>query len=135
MKTHILSTLDNSRNYTLAVADAMPENFYDFKPVKEVWTFNELMNHIAYGIQWWEANYIKKTETKWNPPASKSSKQETIQHLEKCFEVLKATIQNGKVNDEVVKGFCATTDHITHHRGQAVLFLRLKGIVPPEYVF
>jgi uncharacterized damage-inducible protein DinB len=24
-------------------------------------------------------------------------------------------------------------DHATHHRSQALVYLRLKGIVPPEY--
>ena len=24
-------------------------------------------------------------------------------------------------------------DHVAHHRGQMVIYLRLKGIVPPEY--
>ena len=27
--------------------------------------------------------------------------------------------------------FCA--DHISHHRGQAVVYLRLNGIKPPQY--
>jgi uncharacterized damage-inducible protein DinB len=39
------------------------------------------------------------------------------------------------VSDSVVKGFQATIDHITHHRGQAVLHLRGQGITPPEYVY
>ena len=25
------------------------------------------------------------------------------------------------------------TDHLTHHRGQAILYLRLRGIKPPSY--
>ncbi len=135
MKTHLLSTLENSQNYTLAVAEAMPENLYNFKPTAEVWTFNELMNHIAYGIQWWEANYVKKIETKWNPPTAKISKKETIKYLQQGYQALRKTLDNEKVTDESVKGFCATFDHITHHRGQAGLHLRLNGIAPPEYVF
>ena len=135
MKTHLLSTLENSKNYTLAVAEALPENSYNFKPSSEGWSFNELMNHIAYGIQWWEANYVKKTETKWNPPAPKANKKETIQYLKQCYEAFRETIEKGNLTEEVIKGFGATTDHITHHRGQAVLFLRLKGIAAPEYVY
>ena len=58
MTEHVLSTLDNSRKYTLAVADAMPESGYNTRPSEEVWDFRELLHHIAYGIQWWEDNYI-----------------------------------------------------------------------------
>jgi len=34
MRDLLLTTLENSRAYTLAVAEAMPENFYDFKPTE-----------------------------------------------------------------------------------------------------
>lgn len=135
MKTYITSTLENSRNYTLAVAEAMPENLYNFKPTAEVWTFNELINHIAYGIQWWEDNFVKKTETKWNPPAAKINKKETIKYLQQCYQHLQETLRNEKLTDDTLKGFNATIDHVTHHRGQAVLHLRLNGIATPEYVF
>ncbi len=47
----------------LAVATAMPDNGYGFKPAEEVWDFRELIHHIAYGIQWWEDNYIKGKKT------------------------------------------------------------------------
>jgi uncharacterized damage-inducible protein DinB len=135
MKKHIQTTLDISKNYMLSVAEAMPESSYDFKPVAEVWTFNELINHIAYGIQWWEANYIKLKETKWNPPSAKANKKDTNQHLQQCFNALQKTLDDSKLTDEIVKGFYSTFDHISHHRGQATVYLRLKGITPPDYVF
>ncbi|HEY3429898.1 MAG TPA: DinB family protein [Cyclobacteriaceae bacterium] len=135
MKKYIQSTLDISKNYMVAVAEAMPENLYDTKPTEEVWTFNELINHIAYGIHWWEANYVKLKETKWDPPSAKAGKKETIKYLQQSFEDLQKTLNNEKLTDESVKGFYSTFDHISHHRGQATMHLRLKGITPPEYVF
>ena len=135
MKKYIQSTLDISKNYMLAVAEAMPENLYNFKPTNEVYTFNELINHIAYGIQWWEANYIKLKETKWDPPSAKANKKETIKQLQKSFQSLEETLNNEKLTDERVKGFYSTLDHVSHHRGQATLHLRLNGITPPEYAF
>jgi len=135
MKKHIQSTLDISKNYMLAVAEAMPDNAYDFKPVAEVFTFNELINHISYGIQWWEANYVKLKETKWDPPSAKANKNETIKYLQANFQALQESLDNAKLTDEIVKGFYSTLDHVSHHRGQATVFLRLKGITPPDYVF
>jgi hypothetical protein len=119
----------------LAVAEAMPESSYNFKPLAEVWSFNELMNHIGYGIQWWEANYVKLKETKWDQPSAKANKKDTIAYLLECFDALQETLNNVKLNDEIVKGFYSTFDHISHHRGQATVYLRLKEIAPPEYVF
>lgn len=135
MKAQLLKTLDNSRNYTLAVAAAMPENGYDAKPAKDVWTFGELLNHIGYGIHWWESNYIRKVEAEWNPPALANSKAEVEQYLQSSYDVLQQTINTTELTTEAVQGFHATIDHITHHRGQAVTYLRYKGVVPPEYVY
>lgn len=135
MKTYVLSTLEISKNYTLAIAEAMPENLYNFKPTTEIMTYNELINHIAYGIQWWEANYVKQVETKWDPPAAKINKKETVKNLQQCFGALQETINKANLNDDQVKGFYSTMDHIAHHRGQATLHLRLNGITPPEYAF
>jgi hypothetical protein len=39
------------------------------------------------------------------------------------------------INDDVIYGCFATLDHVTHHRGQTILFLRNQGLTPPEYVF
>ncbi len=135
MKEQLMTTLENSRNYTLAVATAMPENKYQTKPVESVWNFGELLHHIAYGIQWWEDNYVKGTKTEWDPPAVKNNKKAVMEYLDKAYNSLKTTISKNKLTDEAVKGFHATVDHITHHRGQAVLHLRGQGITPPEYMY
>lgn len=135
MNTPLLATLENSRQYTLNVAGMMPEAAYDFKPADEVWSFGELLHHIAYGIQWWEANYVKGQQSAWAPPAAPDSKKEITAYLESAYDSLQKTLSNGKLSDKAVSGFHATLDHITHHRGQAVTYLRCKGIVPPEYCY
>lgn len=133
MKTQILATLENARQYTLAVADGMPAEHYHFKPANEVWDFNELMHHIGYGIYWWEENLIRQQESEWNPPKVTTSKKQTIAYLEKAFDFLKQQLEGLSGDKVAVQGFHATIDHITHHRGQATIHLRCKGIVPPEY--
>jgi hypothetical protein len=47
MEERLLLTLENSRIYTLQVAEAMPETSYDFKPTGAGWNFGELVDHIA----------------------------------------------------------------------------------------
>jgi len=135
MKEQFEVTLENSKNYTLAVANAMPEKDYHFKPAGAGWDFGELLNHIAYGIEWWESNFIKGDKIEWNPPTVKEKKKEITGLLEKAYASLSAAAAKTKWNDNSIQGFHATIDHITHHRGQAVLFLRCKGIEPPEYVY
>lgn len=135
MNEQLLTTLENSKNYTLSVADKMPEKSYNFKPEGAGWNFRELLQHIAYGIDWWKENQIEGTESEWNPPVPVAGKKETISKLSKAYESLKKTIKNLKPDDQSVQGFHATMDHITHHRGQAVVYLRCKGINPPEYTY
>jgi uncharacterized damage-inducible protein DinB len=135
MKDQLLSTLENSRLYTLAVAEAMPEKFYDSKPTDSVWTFKELLHHIAYGIEWWNDNNIKKTKADWNPPKTEKDKIHVVNYLNRAYDTLKSTVENIEINDGSVLGFASTIDHVTHHRGQAVTYLRLKGITAPEYTF
>ena len=96
-----------------------------------VWNFKELMHHIAYGIGWWKENYIKKTETAWEPPAAEGTKEEIITLLDEAYQALKNTISDTELNESKIRGFYATLDHITHHRGQAVLYLRFNEITPP----
>lgn len=135
MKEQLLSTLENSRNYTLAVAEAMPDSYYQFNPIETVWNFGELLHHIAYGIVWWQDNYIKGIKTDWNPPAVKNTKKQVITDIQQAYDTLKKTITALKPDDVSVQGFHSTIDHITHHRGQAVTYLRCKGIAAPEYVY
>jgi hypothetical protein len=47
MKTQLLSTLEQAKNYTLSVAEMMPEATYHFKPTDPVWNFKELLHHIG----------------------------------------------------------------------------------------
>jgi uncharacterized damage-inducible protein DinB len=135
MKEKLLAILENSKGYTLKVAAAMPEKGYSFKPKGAGWNFEELLQHIAYGIGWWEDNFIKGEKTEWAPPAGKGGKRAVQAALEQAYGQLEATVGELRLTDTVVEGFHATLDHVTHHRGQAVLYLRCQGIEPPEYVY
>lgn len=135
MNEQLLSTLETSKNYTLAVAQAMPGGKYKFKPVETVWSFGELLEHIAYGIRWWEANFVRSGKTDWAPPAAATDKETIIQNLTRAYDELEKTIGEGSLSKDAVKGFHATLDHITHHRGQAVIYLRCNGVEPPEYTY
>ncbi|MBO9732083.1 MAG: DinB family protein [Chitinophaga sp.] len=135
MKAQLLATLNNAKDYTLRVAAAMPAEKFDFKPVPEVWTFGELLHHIGYGIGWWEENYIRQQSADWNPPAPTTGKKATIAYVEQAFDALQKSIDGITLSEPVIAGFYATIDHVTHHRGQATVYLRSNGITPPEYIY
>lgn len=135
MKEFLLATLENSKNYTLAVAEAMPEKNYSFKPAAPVWNFLEQLYHISYGIGWWQDNYIEGIKTDWSPTPVSKDKKQVVDYLKKSYDGLKQLIAKSEVTENLIRGFQATLDHITHHRGQAIIYLRCNGIDAPEYVF
>ena len=131
----LLALLENSRTYTLAVAEAMPGKLDNFKPAVESWTFREQLHHIAYGIEWWKDNYVKGIKTAWAPPATSKSRKEVKDYLDQAYDSLREALTKTPMNDDRIKGFYATLDHITHHRGQCVVYLRCNGIPAPEYTY
>ena len=135
MKEQLLSTLKTSHAYTMAVAEAMPEDSYDYRPAGAGWNFRELLHHVAYGILWWEQNYIVRVQSNWDQPPAKENKNEVIHLLNDAYRSLENTIRNRQLEVDNINGFHATIDHVTHHRGQAVVYLRCMGITPPEYTY
>jgi uncharacterized damage-inducible protein DinB len=133
MKT-LLKTIYDSLQYTLSVAEVMPEKNYDTVLAKSTWSFIELMNHIAYGIKWWEVNFVQGIDLAWEPPTDKTTKKEVIALLAQAFDSLEKAVSKESDSEELVRGVWATLDHVTHHRGQAVVHLRKAGVVPPDYV-
>jgi len=131
----LITLLENSRNYTIGVAEAMPVKLDNYKPATDVWSFREQLHHIAYGIEWWNDNYIKGVKTAWAPPATSKNRKEVLSYLNQAYDSLKETLVGSPLNDDRVKGFHATLDHITHHRGQCIVYLRINGITAPDYSY
>jgi uncharacterized damage-inducible protein DinB len=135
MKEQLLKTLETSRAYTLRVAESMPEDSYAYKPVGASWTYHKLIHHIAYGIEWWTSNCVLGKELAWNPGTIPSSKKDITTLLNNAYDNLRTAIDESSPTAQEIQGFHSAVDHITHHRGQAVLYLRCKGIDPPEYSY
>ncbi len=146
-----LERLENSRKYLLLVAETMPEDKYDFKASPESLTFAENLMHIGFAIDWhsqsllggrasrdWKTDTIFKTANK--------SKEEMIATVNKTFDQAIKLIKQfdtTQFDDELDyfglnrtkrQIFLLLADHITHHRGQMLVYMRLNGLVPPRYV-
>jgi len=132
--------------YTLEFAEAMPAEKYDFKPVDEVRTYAEQLGHIVENLHWLNSKFIAEKENSFVPPDwAKQNKQEIINRLKKIFvEVansikelneadLKTPVKFAGENLDKEQIVYLMRDHMTHHRGQLVVYLRLNGIKPPQY--
>jgi uncharacterized damage-inducible protein DinB len=127
---------------SIAVAQAMPPDQYSYRPHPESMTFGELMSHIA------TTNYqfcagLKDSDTPTLPtPADKDA---VVKFLSDSFDYCSTVIpkltaeQLDKPHnspDGHLPGreiLLAMYIHVAHHRGQAEIYLRNKGIRPPSY--
>ncbi|MBN9662181.1 MAG: DinB family protein [Acidobacteria bacterium] len=141
-----------SREFTLAVADAMPAEEYGFVPAEGEMSFAALMIHIATAQAFRFAQMAgdQMPLTVPRTMAKADAKAVARKLLEESFEYcqsragrltqaqLAASYKVDWYERPSVSGdrlMLAMFAHTAHHRGQAEVYLRLKGIKPPAYRF
>jgi uncharacterized damage-inducible protein DinB len=145
--------IENAKAYTIDVAQAMPADKYSWKPHPEApRTFAGQMQHIAGGLQF-QLGLIKSKGVPpedFNPGAVQPDmeKEQILTMLEESFNMYKEAVKNASVehlDEKLTLAFIPDyefdmygyyefmRDHVTHHRGQAVIYLRANGIKPPQY--
>jgi uncharacterized damage-inducible protein DinB len=129
---------------SVAVAQAMPPDQFSFKPHLESMTFGELMMHIA------STNFafcagLNDSKPPLDPSLSPTDKDAVVKFLRDSFSYCSEIIPklseaqlaephnspDGRLPGREV--LLAMYIHVAHHRGQAEIYLRDKGIKPPSY--
>jgi len=137
------------RRNLIEAAEAMPAADYVFKPTPQIRSFAEQIGHVAF------ANFYFCSMAKGEPPPSLVNFERTVSDkaglvkalgdaLNHCDGVYKET-SDANANQQVkISGPGGTgqstralvlmfnTTHNNEHYGNVVLYLRLKGIVPPS---
>ena len=146
-----LERLVNSRKYLILVAETMPEDKYDFKATPESKSFAENLMHIGWAMDWHSQSLLGGREARdWRTDTElvvgEKSKTEMIAAIDKTFDETIQLIEQfdtTQFDDELDylglnrtkrQIFLLLADHITHHRGQMLVYMRLNGLVPPRYV-
>ena len=136
----------NATDYTMEFARSMPEDYYGYTPTPVEMTYREQLKHMAGNMVWLCSSYLGGSATHVDPQKAGNSKKEIIAMLEKSFAYANQTISvlTEKQLNEKVDFIAGTmtkrrilmlmTDHVTHHRGQLVVYLRMKNVEPPKYV-
>jgi len=152
----LLKHWKTSGTFTIAVANAMPADGYTFRPVPVEMSFGEQMAHIAVadrgacavatGVV---APPLPEKIAAWakDPEKVDVDKDTAVQFLTSTFAFCEQAIPqmtNTRMNTVVGnparnltggEWLWAYFTHTAHHRGQAEVYLRLKGIKPPDYDF
>jgi uncharacterized damage-inducible protein DinB len=143
-KGAFLEKWENSKNYLLAIAEAMPEVNYDFKPTERQMSFEEQLLHIQRNMEWLSTSYFGKKESEIG--SEEISKDQVIKYLNSSFDATKEVVANTSEEElkESIEFFAGEKsklqilnllqDHVTHHRGQLIVYLNLNDIKPPTYV-
>lgn len=142
-----IQKLKNSRDYTLKVAALMPAGKYAYKPSPEEMSFGEQLLHLCSNMGWLCASYLG---TDKNPVTAADGKLQTKEEIQsvlvKTYAFAINTLEHFDKTKlaEPVKFFAGPmtrlqiinllSDHQTHHRAQTLVYLRLNGIKPPDYV-
>ena len=145
-----LPVWQEATEHCLAVAHAMPDSLYAYKPTDISKTFAEQMVHIALASELLTKRYIEGQEVKPDrADASRLSKSQIIAMLERSFSYTTnviMTIEQEKLDEtcvmyhsgnEVSRAFALfyVQDHMANHRAKANLYIRMNNISPPEYTW
>jgi uncharacterized damage-inducible protein DinB len=145
VKAVVLKHLKTSRDFTLRVADQMPDASYDFKLTPPQMSFAEQMIHLSQSFGEY-LSPILGDKLDLGMPASKS-KKDVIAFVRKSFDIaiekaspltpaqLSKTYRGDEGTMTGLELLMAMLDHTTHHRASAEMYLRAKGITPAEYEY
>ncbi|MDO1501612.1 DinB family protein [Winogradskyella maritima] len=143
-KKEFLKKWKNSLEYTIDVAQKMPESSYSYKPTEDVRSFGEQMVHIGEGMA-----YIGNSALDFQTvpqPTNANDKNAVISYLKKQYNALSeaAETKDASYFEETTSFWAGRMsrrkilnivfNHCTHHRAQAIVHLRMKGIKAPSYI-
>lgn len=142
-----------SKEFTIDVAKAMPADFYSFKPNPDEMTFGEQMIHIA-GSNVYRFNQITGIKPPFALDVDKplpTDKETALKLLDQSFDYVIAVLPQitpeqlqrtwhipswkGRNDPDGRAMILNMFVHTAHHRAQCEVYLRAKGIKPPDYTF
>ncbi|MCW5969390.1 MAG: DinB family protein [Blastocatellales bacterium] len=145
----IVADWTRAKDYTKEYLDAMPEDGVNFKPTPDIRSFAEQFLHLAGG----NFGFAATATGAANPHQGKNLEKMTEYHnkagLTKIvmesydFVIASVKAMDAKKLNEQIKVFGRydmsrgvalnkAFEHQTHHRGQTTIYLRLKGVKPPN---
>lgn len=131
------------KDYVIRAAEKMPEDGYAFKPTPEIRSFGQLIGHVAddqYTFCGVVKHQRKLTDFEKNPPA----KSEMVTALKAAFaysDSAYSLLMDAWANEPIqflgrerpkLNVLTFNTEHAWEHYGNIVVYLRLKGLVPPS---
>jgi len=135
-----------AKAYTMLYLTAMPADGYEFKATPEVRSFAQQMLHLAADNYIFSANAVGKATPqeadaeKKVAPTKEAVTKAVMDSYDYVIAILQAVPAEEMAQEislfkmKTTKGlaFAKAFEHQTHHRGQTTIYLRLKGVTPPN---
>ncbi|MCH8517828.1 MAG: DinB family protein [Cyclobacteriaceae bacterium] len=149
-RQELLEAWKASQKFTLKIVNQMPDEYFEFQYTPEAMTFAEQWRHCAIFTC---SQLAGRFNLEGNPYKDKSklppvelNKEEVIAELNRMYDYVFKVIENLPEKElyepidfagDTITGWrliYAMENHIIHHRGSCVVYLRLKGVIPIGYV-
>lgn len=146
VKATVVKHLTTSRDFTVKVAEAMPATGYDFKLTAPQMSFEQQLVHLSQGLSYFLSPFSGEKPDSAKPKSA--GKEDVIAFIKVSFDdaiskvskltpdqlakIYKTDEGSTETGTDLLLGML---DHTTHHRASAEMYLRAKGITPPEYQF
>lgn len=148
----LLLPFSELQEHVMALAKAIPEEKYSWRPAPGVRSIQELLLHIAYGNQLLLniANNApamdvlrKQIEENAKGESAVISKDKILEMLGESFSGVRTSLEGARAaalnrtadffgTATTRRGVLTTLDtHIAEHEGQLIAYARMNGIVPP----
>lgn len=147
----LLLPFSELEQHVMALAKAIPEDKYGWRPADGVRSIREVLLHIAYGNQLMlnisngmdREALGKQVEDQFKREKEPLTKEQVMQALTSGFQAVRDALENasgGSLGRDVDFFGTATTrrgvltsldTHIAEHEGQLIAYARMNGITPP----
>ncbi|MEM6525308.1 MAG: DinB family protein [Bacteroidota bacterium] len=146
LKRELISAWERSKTMTLTNVEQMPPEMFTFKYTNEAMTFSEQWRHcVVYTCGQIAAHTRIKNPYETIKLPVQMSKEDVVKELKNMYSFIQQSIKRltkGELLQDcdfagdtipIWRLFYALENHIIHHRGQCVVYLRLNGVIPKGY--
>ncbi len=138
-----------SQKFTLKIVNQMPDEYFGFRYTPEAMSFAEQWRHCAIYTCNQLSGRFKLEDSPYKDKSKRPpvdlDKEAVVRELNKMYDYVFAAIrslpeealfQPTAFAGDTISGWQfvqAMENHIIHHRGQCIVYLRLKGTIPKGY--
>ena len=131
-----------NKRYTLKFVEVVAEENLSFKPIEGTKSYQSQLSHLT---TWMRTHSRFVTGKELEKPKTKT-KDEILLYFSEFFDEILNFLEKmnneelsevvdmwyGKVSKESI--LMTMDNHLSHHRGQLVVYLRVLGTKPPSYI-